>query len=122
MKPLTEFDALMLYDHVRLSGVLAAVYTETLPIFYVDESWDEIYAGDVTFWVDGWRITIFNDCDDIDYTDSFVTPEGRSYDYDQLHSLEYPLDHFRYGLAHFMDDSKIKTILKAAARYQSDHD
>ena len=40
-------------------------------------SWEQVYAGNVV-WVtsNGWRIMVFNDCDDWDYIDSFMPPEG----------------------------------------------
>ena len=106
----------MLFDHIRLGDVFLGIYSGWSHIYYMDSSWDEVHAGDVTFWCDQWKITIFNDCDDIDYTDSFTTPEGRTYSYDQLSSLN--LDHIRYGLGRLMDDDKLKFIFKLAKKYE----
>jgi hypothetical protein len=44
-------------------------------------SWDEIYCGLMTVDVDGWVITLFNDCGTLDYCDSCFSPEGRKYDF-----------------------------------------
>jgi len=44
-------------------------------------SWDEIYCGLMTVDVDGWVITLFNDCGALDYCDSCFSPEGRKYDF-----------------------------------------
>jgi hypothetical protein len=44
-------------------------------------SWDEIYFGLMTVDVDGWVITLFNDCSDLDYCDSCYSPDGRKYDF-----------------------------------------
>lgn len=30
----------------------------------------------------GWRITIFNDCDDLDYCEACVSPDGRRWSFD----------------------------------------
>jgi hypothetical protein len=45
------------------------------------ESWDEIYCGLITIDVDGWMITFFIDCGDLDYCDSCFSPDGRKYDF-----------------------------------------
>jgi len=42
------------------------------------KTWDGSFAGNVGFCVDGWTIVIFNDCDEIDYIDNVVSPDGRS--------------------------------------------
>jgi hypothetical protein len=45
-------------------------------------SWDGVYAGDVAFKISGYRIVIFNDCDEVDYVDSAVSPDRRMSDSD----------------------------------------
>jgi broad specificity phosphatase PhoE len=40
------------------------------------ESWSEIYAGLFQITVDGWEISIYNDCDQLDYCEQGVSPEG----------------------------------------------
>lgn len=42
------------------------------------QSWTEVYAGLVVFEADGWIITLFNDCDSLDYCDACNAPDGRS--------------------------------------------
>lgn len=44
--------------------------------------WDRTYTGDVSFVIDGWRVTFFNDCDELDYCDSVKCPDGRSASFD----------------------------------------
>jgi len=44
--------------------------------------WDE--WGDVPFVSEGWIFTFFNDCDDLDYLDSAMAPDGRKIDFDQM--------------------------------------
>ena len=45
-------------------------------------SWDEIYAGHFVLSVEGWRISIYNDCDMLDYCEECVSPEGRRWSFD----------------------------------------
>ena len=46
------------------------------------QSWDEIYAGHLLVNVDGWRLSIYNDCDDLDYCEECVSPVGRRWSFD----------------------------------------
>ncbi|MDQ0666694.1 putative phosphoglycerate mutase [Pseudomonas sp. W2I6] len=46
------------------------------------ESWDEIYAGHFQINVDGWEISIYNDCDQLDYCEHCVSPDGRHWSFD----------------------------------------
>lgn len=43
---------------------------------------DEIYAGHFVVSVEGWRISIYNDCDTLDYCAECVSPEGRRWLFD----------------------------------------
>lgn len=45
------------------------------------QSWVEIYCGLMTIEVDGWQITFFIDCGDLDYCDNCVSPGGRKYEF-----------------------------------------
>lgn len=45
------------------------------------ESWNDIYCGLITIEVDGWQITFFIDCDDLDYCNNCVSPDGRQYEF-----------------------------------------
>lgn len=46
------------------------------------ESWDEIYAGHLMVVVEGWRISIYNDCYEFDYCEEGVSPDGRRWLFD----------------------------------------
>lgn len=55
------------------------------PAHLVGRTWDEVFAGNVTWSVGGgWLVRVFNDCNSWDYIDSLVTPDGREIDYDDL--------------------------------------
>jgi len=45
-------------------------------------SWDETYAGHFVVSVEGWRISIYNDCDTLDYCEECVNPDGRRWSFD----------------------------------------
>lgn len=46
------------------------------------KSWDEVYAGHFLVDIDGWQVSIFNDCDTLDYCEECVSPEGRRWSFD----------------------------------------
>lgn len=46
------------------------------------ESWDEIYAGHFQINVDSWEISIYNDCDQLDYCEKCISPDGRHWSFD----------------------------------------
>ena len=41
------------------------------------QSWNEIYHGLMPVKIDGWRLTLFNDCDTLDYCEYCRSPDGR---------------------------------------------
>lgn len=45
-------------------------------------SWDEIYAGHFVVSVEGWRISIYNDCDTLDYCEECISSDGRRWSFD----------------------------------------
>lgn len=51
------------------------------------ESWDEVYACHFQVDIDGWRLSICNDCDTLDYCEECVSPEGRRWSFDSNDSL-----------------------------------
>ena len=51
-------------------------------IVAVGESWNHVYAGDVRFRVGDYTVVIFNDCNELDYVDSAIAPDGRVGDFD----------------------------------------
>jgi hypothetical protein len=40
-------------------------------------SWNEIYHGLMLVEIDGWQLTLFNDCDTLDYCEYCRSPDGR---------------------------------------------
>lgn len=46
------------------------------------QSWEEVYACHFEVDVDGWRITIYNDCDELDYCERCVGPDGQRWYFD----------------------------------------
>nr|WP_256579161.1 hypothetical protein [Pseudomonas sp. VI4.1] len=46
------------------------------------ESWGEIYAGHFQINVDGWEISIYDDCDQLDYCEKCISPDGRHWSFD----------------------------------------
>lgn len=45
-------------------------------------SWTDVYAGNVRFRIGDYTVTIFNDCNELDYIDSATAPDGREGDFD----------------------------------------
>jgi len=52
------------------------------------ENWNEIYCGLMTIEVDGWQITFFIDCRDLDYCDNCLAPDGRKYEFTSKDALD----------------------------------
>lgn len=46
------------------------------------QSWDEVYACHFEVEVDGWRFSIYNDCDTLDHCQWCASPDGRRWDYE----------------------------------------
>lgn len=49
-------------------------------------TWNWVYAGNVKFEIAGYRVVIFNDCDQLDYVDSVVTPDDRTGDFEDWYN------------------------------------
>lgn len=72
----------------------------------------DIYAGDVPYTAsNGWRITIFNDCNEWDYVDRVIAADGRLLRFDDIDNFmdvarEYMPDDevawSRYGIPGYM--------------------
>lgn len=45
------------------------------------QTWDEVYACHSIVDVDGWRITRYNDCDELDYCEECTSPDGRRWSF-----------------------------------------
>ena len=62
--------------------LLRRVISGELKIVAVGASWDDIYAGNVRVRIDGYKLVIFNDCNQLDYVDSITAADGRHGDSD----------------------------------------
>ncbi|MBY8930988.1 hypothetical protein HX805_22770 [Pseudomonas sp. G5001] len=47
-----------------------------------ERGWDEIYAERFQVNVEGWRISIHNDLDELDYCEECISPDGRRWSFD----------------------------------------
>nr|WP_043274430.1 hypothetical protein [Pseudomonas sp. CHM02] len=45
-------------------------------------SWEEVYDGHFVVSIEGWRISIYNDCDTLDYCEECISPDGRRWSFD----------------------------------------
>ena len=41
------------------------------------QAWNEVYACHFIVDVEGWRITLYNDCDELDYCEDCISPDCR---------------------------------------------
>ncbi|MNP76282.1 hypothetical protein D3C76_1734900 [compost metagenome] len=46
------------------------------------QCWEQLYVCHFEVDVEGWRITIYHDCDELDYCERCVSPEGKRWDFD----------------------------------------
>ena len=46
------------------------------------QTWDDVNACHFPVDVDGWRITLYNDCDTLDYCEEAVSPDGLRWGFD----------------------------------------
>jgi len=46
------------------------------------QTWDELYTGILLVEIEGWNITIFNDCDELDYCEACVSSDGQRWSFD----------------------------------------
>lgn len=46
------------------------------------QSWHEVYAGHFIIDVGDWRITLYNDCDELDYCEACACTDGRGWSFD----------------------------------------
>lgn len=53
---------------------------------------DEVFAGNVHFHLsNGWQVIVFNDCDEWDYIDQIIAPDGRTIDIPEPVTDAWPL-------------------------------
>ena len=96
----------------ELLEFLKAIEEGTIPLQPEECIPQDIYAGNVPYRAsNGWRITIFNDCNEWDYVDHVSAPDGRSLSFDEIEDLmavarEYTPDTevawSRYGIPGYM--------------------
>ena len=66
----------------EISQILREAAAETRPTRRITKAaWEDIYCGLMSVDVDGWVITLYNDCGSLDYCDSCYSPDGRKYDF-----------------------------------------
>jgi len=57
-------------------------------VLQADDDPQGVYAGNVSYAAsNGWRMTVFNDCNEWDYVDRVQTADGRSLDFDAIESM-----------------------------------
>ena len=44
-------------------------------------TWDEVYTCHLILDVEGWRITLYNDCYELDYCEDCFSPDGRQWSF-----------------------------------------
>jgi hypothetical protein len=50
-----------------------------------DREPQDIYAGNVEYWAsNSWRVVVFNDCNQWDYIDQLVAPDGRLVEFEDI--------------------------------------
>jgi probable phosphoglycerate mutase len=74
---------------------------------FVDETWDETYAGNCAIRVGTAVITLFNDCDSLDYVDSADLSDGRHWEYEDGPEI--------FALTTREEEDQLERALKAAS-------
>lgn len=102
--PVSTEEELLEFLKAIEEGTIALQPEECIP--------QDIYAGDVPYTAsNGWRITIFNDCNEWDYVDRVIAADGRSLRFDEIDDFmsvarEYTPDinvaWSRYGIPGYM--------------------
>ena len=98
----------------QLKRALAGEVTITLAD--PEWSWARAFAGDVSFMVGDWRVTFFNDCDELDYTDRAEAPDGRKADRDDW-CREAGEGRWQCPLSHLSleEQARLESMLEQAA-------
>ena len=73
------------------------------------QGWDEVYACHFVVDVDDWKITLYNDCDELDYCEECVSPDGRRWTFD----LGYRLGTDPVALLSTSEHQTLERMLKA---------
>jgi len=59
-----------------------AIFGRRTMISVCSQTWDELNAGMFMIDVEGWSMTIFNYCDELDYCEACVSTDGRRWSFD----------------------------------------
>ncbi|MHB2240342.1 DUF7693 family protein [Pseudomonas helleri] len=78
----SENTAAELYAREVCQVLREAIFGRSVMSKVGHESWDEIYAGHFQINVDGWEISIYNDCDQLDYCKQCISPDARRWSFD----------------------------------------
>lgn len=63
----------------EVAVLLRRVAAGEVEVRAIGQSWDDTYAGNVTFLLStGDTVVVFNDCDGLDYVDSVTLADGRT--------------------------------------------
>ena len=62
-------------------AILERLLVEEVRLAPGEIPWTEAYAGDVSFLCGDYKVTFFNDCDSLDYTDSIERNGVKIWDY-----------------------------------------
>lgn len=69
---------------IEIRQFLSAIESGAIRLTASEEP-QRVYAGQVEYTAaNGWRLAVFNDCNEWDYVEWIETPDGRRVDYDDL--------------------------------------
>lgn len=72
----------------EMVGLFRRALSGETPVQLLDRlTWDEAFAGDVRFRIGGYEVAIFNDCDQADYVDHAIAPDGRRTEFEEWFAL-----------------------------------
>lgn len=100
----------------EVADFLRRVISGEITLSLAGLSWNDIHAGNVEFKGEGWRLTVFNDGDSLDYIDSATSPDERCGDFDLwLEELSEGKGYIRDPLIFLSCDEqdRLKKILSA---------
>ena len=81
-------------SEAEIRELLTAIECGTVHLTPMQEP-QRMYTGIVEYDVDnGWRLAVFNDCNEWDYIEWIEAPDGRRVDYDQLCDASSDLAHY----------------------------
>lgn len=67
----------------RLAAVLEGIDNGDIQLDVVGETPKEVFAGNVEYLTDnGWRIWVFCDCNEWDYIDKAIAPDGERFEFE----------------------------------------